>query len=95
MTDKERYVAAAHAVQSGVAYDMERNPDDSATSPKHLRVGLNVALSDASGLATLLIEKGVFTQEEYTKALADAMERERARYEEHLSRAMGAKITLV
>lgn len=92
MTDKERYDAAAHAMQSGVAFEMEQDPGP--TSPKHLRVGVNAAMSDAGGLATLLISKGIFTREEYIEAVADSMEREVARYEQHLNRILGAKVTL-
>lgn len=79
MDDKERYLIAAHGMQSGVAMMMER--DVKETSPKHLRVGVNSALSDQSALAGLLIAKGIITEEEYVKAIADAMERERDRYQ--------------
>src|SRR5207244_2000112 len=34
----------SHAMQAGVALLMQRDPDE--TSPKHLRVGINVALAD-------------------------------------------------
>lgn len=97
MTDKERHEAAAHAMQSGVAFEIEsRGEAPAGASPKHLRTGVNAAMSDAAGLATLLIEKGIFTQEEYTKAVADSMEQEVARYEQHLTDQLGfpTKITL-
>ena len=81
--DRQRYDAAAHAMQSGVA--MEMHIDPAPTNPKHLRVGINAAMSDLGAMATLLIEKGVFTREEYVKALADAMEAEKAAYERRLS----------
>ena len=70
--DKQRYIDAAHAVQSAIALTM--GPD---TEPKHLRVGIDTTKSDQGALATLLIEKGVITKAEYFKALADAMEREK------------------
>jgi|HubBroStandDraft_6_1064221.scaffolds.fasta_scaffold00184_15 hypothetical protein len=81
----ERYRAAAHAMQSGVKLKMTRegvgDPDEGYVprgecSPKHLRVGINSAMSDHGALARLLIDKGVFTEEEYTEAIADGMERE-------------------
>lgn len=90
--DVARWEAAAHGVQSGVA--MEMNHRSQPTSPKHLRTGLNAAMSDQGGLVTLLIEKGVFTRDEYERAIADAMERERERYEAHLSGLIGANISL-
>lgn len=93
MTDDiKRYHEAAHAMQSGVAMTM--NYEDTLTTPKHLRVGVNAAMSDQGGLVTLLIAKGVFTKEEYLAAIADSMEKEKDTYEEQLSARLGKKITL-
>lgn len=78
MTDKERYMAACHAMQSGVALKMGRDPKE--TEPKHLRVGINSAMVDSAALARLLMTKGVITEEEFYKALADQMEEEVASY---------------
>jgi hypothetical protein len=77
-----RYLAAAHAMQSGVAYEMNNAPTDPDWRYKDVRTGVNSAMVDMGGLAALLIEKGLFTKEEYAKAVADAMEREVANYEE-------------
>lgn len=85
----QRYSSAAHAMQSGVAMTM--NINQAETSPKHLRVGINSAMSDVAGLARLLIEKGVITEEEYVKAIADEMERERDRYARSIEKATGAR----
>ena len=79
MSDIERYEDALHAMQSGVQFEMSQGATD--TLPKHLRVGINSALVNDAAIATLLIEKGIFTLEEYQKAVADAMEREVVRYE--------------
>jgi hypothetical protein len=79
---RQRYVEACHAMQSGVALKMQFNPKD--TSPKHLRVGVNSAMIDSAALATLLIKKGIFTEEEYVEALADKMEEEVALYQKEL-----------
>lgn len=92
MNDQDRYHAAAHAMQSGVAQEMHFNPKP--TEPKHLRVGINAAMVDHAGLARLLMDKGVITEAEYLAAIADAMEREKARYEKHLCDVYGLKITL-
>lgn len=85
MTDKEKitqlqdhYHAACHAMQTGVAYDQERNPKDK--EPKHLRVGINVALCDHTALARLLMDKGVITELEYWQAVTAEMDREVERY---------------
>ena len=91
-TPQERYAAAAHAMQSGVATEMAQGSRD--TEPKHLRVGVNSALVDSGALAELLIKKGVISEAEYLEAIAAGMEREAKNYEERLSRKLGTKITL-
>lgn len=90
--DRNRYYAAAHAVQSDIAFRIGRGDD--CASPKHLRVGVDTAKVEQAALAMLLIEKGIFTLDEYDKAMADAMERERDQRAAALSKSMGANITL-
>lgn len=70
----------SHAMQAGVA--MEENWKDASLTPKHLRVGVNVALSDAGGLVALLVKKGLFTEEEYFEAIVETMRTEVKNYEE-------------
>jgi len=77
----ERMLAAQHAIQSGVAFEMSRPDRARATEPKHLRVGINTALLEISGVAKLLIDKGVISEEEYFKAMAEAYEAEARDYE--------------
>ena len=89
---RQRYERAQHAMQSGVAQEMNIRPHP--TQPKFLRVGVNTAMSDHAALARLLVEKGVITEDDYMAALADEMEREVTRYEQSLSAALGAKIAL-
>lgn len=94
MTDineaKRRYHAAAHAMQSGVAYD----PTSKSLEPKHLRVGINSAMVDHAALVGLLMEKGIISEEEYYAALADGMEAEAKRYADELSKKLGKPVTL-
>ena|SRR5581483_12024765 len=90
--DMQRYQAAAHAMQTGVAFKMDHAPSE--TSPKHLRVGVNSALRDSASLARLLISKGLITEEEYIQAQADGMEEEAELYRQWLSDHTGANITL-
>jgi len=78
----QRYQAAAHAMQTGVAVEMARGSRE--TQPKHLRVGVNCTARDLGSLAGLLIEKGVITREEYLKALAEGMEAEVRSYQERI-----------
>jgi hypothetical protein len=94
MNDRDRHRVAAHAMQSGVAAEMQIEDRQTSTEPKHLRVGINAAMSDHAGLVRLLIAKGVITEGEYLKAIADEMESEKARYENSLSQHFGKKITL-
>lgn len=89
----ERYQAAAHKMQSGVAAKLPLQPDE--TTPKHLRVGVNSAMVETSALAKLLLDKGVFTRSEYMEAVADGMEAEAGRYQEELEQLLGAKVDLL
>ena len=88
-----RYDAAAHAVQSGIALKLELDPKNFGT-PKDLRVGVDSSMSSHAGLVSLLMEKGVFTHEEYVEAMADAMEREQAMWENILTRETGVQVHL-
>jgi hypothetical protein len=76
----ERYRVAAHRMQSAVALDFSVKyagmAPDLIRALKHLRVGINSAMVSQEGLARLLIEKGIFTEEEYLDAVTVAMERE-------------------
>jgi len=78
-----KYKALSHAMQSGVA--MEMNYNEGATSPKHLRVGVNCALVETGALANLLIEKGLATRDEVAAALEANMQREVERYKRTIS----------
>lgn len=85
-----RYERALHALQTGVSYDLDNKPEE----PKHIRTGINSAFVDSAALAGLLMKKGVITNEEYTKAVADGMEIEVARYEKLLSERFGREVVL-
>ena len=91
-SDLRRHAQAAHAMQSGVAVEM--GIDSAPTSPKHLRVGVNAAMADHAGLVRLLIKKGLITEEEYYGSIADSMEAEKTRYEEHLTKQLGRPVVL-
>lgn len=91
--DVKRYYDACHAMQSGVAM-MMNYPDSHDHEPKHLRVGVNVALSDLGALVKILVDKGIITIDEYEAAIADHMESEAKSYEEKVSARVGGKVTL-
>lgn len=86
------YEQALHAMQSGVA--MEMNYHSAPTAPKHLRVGVNSAMVTDRAIARLLIDKGIITKEEYCEAVRQSMVMEVVDYEERLSGLMGREITL-
>lgn len=81
---KARYRELCHAMQTGVAITM-----GPATEPKHLRVGINVAMSDNGALAALLIKKGIITEHELLESLVEGMAREVATYEQEIGVKLG------
>lgn len=87
--EAERYARAAHRVQSCIA---ALNQNAGIMSHKHMRVGIDMSKADQSGLAKLLLAKGVFTIEEYHTAIADAAEEEANRWETELSVSAGINI---
>jgi hypothetical protein len=92
-SDTDRYRAACHAMQTGVATETEY--DDFSIVPKHLRVGVNTAMCDHAALVRLLVSKGVITYDEYFKETADEMEREVERYKTRINKHFGTdNITL-
>lgn len=90
--DQDRYARALHAMQSGVAAEMQHLP--APTEPKHLRVGVNSSMISDAAVVKLLIDKGVFTQDEFEAAMADSAEAEVGAYEARLSEHFGAPVHL-
>lgn len=92
---REVYAALCHAMQSGVAAKMGIPTNESReTDPKHLRVGVNSAMCDMSGLVRLLIRKGIITEEEYFAVIVESMQEEVERYERYLTQAFGRDVKL-
>lgn len=87
------YEEACHAMQSGVAMELARNPISGTA--KHLRVGVNVALRDHASLVALLVSKGIITYEEYERAMTEGMNEEVERYEAILRGSSDVKIHLL
>lgn len=79
----EGYLAAAHAMQTGAAVELEHGGGEEC-NPKHLRVGVNSAMVEHAALAKLLIGKGVIHEDEYMEALEQMMMVEVKSYEERL-----------
>ncbi len=75
-----QYLDAMHGVQSAIKYEMEAGVSD-ATSPKHLRVGVDSSMINVAAVACLLIEKGVFTLTEYEESVRLQANEELAAYQ--------------
>lgn len=98
LTDQEievlkRYQAKCHAMQTGVA--MVMNFDQHETTPKHLRTGVNVAMSDHGALVDMLVEQGIIDRLEYFKRLEKFMDQEVEVYVNIIQNKTGKKVTLV
>jgi hypothetical protein len=89
------YPEALHAMQTGVKIELQtKGMQQSGCSPEQLRVGNNSAAISHAALAQLLIEKGLFTLDEYMAALTKAANDEVERYESILSAETGKLIKL-
>lgn len=83
------YDAALHAIQSGVATEMSLDNEQGATTPKHLRTGIDSVFVANAALARLLVKKGLFTEEEYREELRLEACREVDRYEARINAKLG------
>lgn len=87
------YLDDAHAIQSGLK--MQSNFDKTITDPMDIRVGVNMLFVQQAALADLLMQKGIFTLEEYMAAMDRAAKTEKERLEKLLSEHFNnTKITL-
>lgn len=90
--EKARYHAAAHAMQTGVKAVAHYEPSE--TSPASLRVGVNAAHVSVAALTQLLLDRGLFTLDEYTAANANHMETEVEAYSQRLTGYLGGETTV-
>lgn len=86
----QKLLELGHRVQSAIAF-LEGRRDAfgercAETEPKHLRVGVNSALIEASALARLMFRKGLFTAAEYYDTLIEAWEQEVDSYRAKIKR---------
>lgn len=79
---QQKYRELVHAMQSGVKLDLMLRDKGQDNLNKHLRVGINVAMSDHAALTRILVSRGIISELEYHQALVDAMEAEVKSYEE-------------
>lgn len=79
MTDEEflqRYTAVGHRQQSATAFYQAHENHDPERHHKHLRVGVNNAMSDHGALVDLLVDKGLITRGDYYEKVLEFAERE-------------------
>lgn len=91
----KRYLLAMHGVQSAIAWAMTHPSREinKLVEPKHLRVGVDSSHISHLGLAKLLIAKGIFTEQEYEEAMADAAEEELKNWEAIAAKTSGFAIS--
>lgn len=94
MRDLElRYEEAVHGVQSAIKFELgQKHPamaDEVIDILKHLRVGIDVTKAEQAALAYLLIDKGLFTFDEYAEAMRRGVNEELARYTQHCIETYG------
>ena len=94
----QRYRELGHAVQTGIKMKLEFDlrkasgmTNDLFDVLKHIRVGVDTAKSDEGAVGRLLIEKGVFTEQEYFEAILKGLEAEVQSYELLLEKKYGLK----
>jgi hypothetical protein len=90
---KREYLDLLHAVQTGVMYKMKL-PGDKSTEPKMLRTGINTALVQEGAVVSLLIKKGIFTEQEYWESCVVYLRAEVKSYEEELSKHFSSVVHL-
>ena len=79
--------ALLHAIQSGVELLIQKG--ESLATPKHLRVGLNSAMSQHGALVKLMVQKGLLTEEEYFRTCIEMLELEVARVTARVRKVYG------
>ncbi len=81
-----------HAMQSGVAMKMNYDPQE--TQPKHLRVGVNMAMSQIGAIQKILIDKGIISESDMFDVMTQFLQMEVDSYKENLKQHFGRVIDL-
>jgi len=93
MSIRQKYVETMGAIASGMMQMLALGHDEFTTDIQ-IRVGVDQAHVNTSALVELMIEKEVFTMEEYEVHLLKAAEYELNNWEEKLSELMGTDVKL-
>lgn len=83
------YEQALHGVQTSLAMGFF----DRSMEPKHARVGIDMSKSDMLALTCLLLDKGIFTREEYLEYIRLAANLEVKQREVQASDARGLQVS--
>lgn len=92
---QDELAALDHAVQTGVKFKSEFDPEHDGATPKHLRTGVNLAMVQVAAVVSLCVEKGLFTLADYLRSLVAETRKEVERYEDDLSRITGRPVKLI
>jgi len=87
----KRYLELAHAIQCAAGFMIEGNYSNEGT-PKHLRTGVNMAMCEHGALVSLLVEKGIITEDEYADKMIEVLEKELQSYKDKAKELTGADI---
>lgn len=87
--DIQRYLAALHAIQTGVATEHHQGSDDG--SPKHLRTDIASCQISITALVGVLIDKGLLTLDEFQTLIADEAERVVGEYQDRINARYGVE----
>lgn len=88
---QKRYMELAHSIQCAAGFMIEAGYSKEGT-PKHLRTGVNMAMCEHGGLVTLLVKKGIITEDEYFDSVLETLERELQSYKDKAKEVTGADI---
>lgn len=94
----EQLLALQHMVQSGIAalqgHHQLHGGRFPQCEPKHLRVGVNSAMVEASAMARILFAKGICTPREFFDQLIAVWNEEVDSYERLLREQIGPNVSL-
>lgn len=83
------YMQVIHGIQSAIAFGFGGPVEVNERAMKHTRVGINSAMVNNHAVATLLIQKGVFTEYEYHEQILASAKEELARYQQEADAQYG------
>lgn len=94
------YEAAMHGVQTAIRFkinnamqDVSQPDSNHLCGPKHMRVAIDMRKADHTALVAILVDKGIFTMDEYMEYLRLSANEEVWLYEQRLKEEMGINVS--